>query len=136
MTIKGFFRKYAQDQARLEELQYRLKTLDASQVATTRVNHMKVQGGKVLKQDDKIIKFDQKREQLEYEIEMAQFEVMHAENVLRAIGEDGIYSARYLKRRYLQCDSVNKIANDFGVSPSRAKKILKETEDLMLCLIK
>ena len=136
MTIKDFFRKYATDQAKLEELQYQLKKLDAPQVATTRMKHVKVQGGKGLKQDDKVIKFEQKREQLEYEIEMAQFEVMHAENVLKAIGDDGIYSVRYLKRRYLQCDSVNKIAQDFGVSPSKVKKVLRETEDLMLCLIK
>ncbi len=136
MTIKEFFRKYVKDQTKLEELQYQLKKLDAPQVATTRMNPVKVQGGKGLKQDDKVIKFDQKREQLEYEIEMAQFEVMHAENVLKAIGDDGIYSVRYLKRRYLQCDSINKIAIDFGVSPGKVKKILKDTEDLMLCLIK
>lgn len=136
MTIKEFFRKYAADQTRLAELQYQLKALDSPQVAITRANQVKVQGGKGLKQEDKIIKHDRKREQLEYEIAMLEFEVAHTENALRVVGDDRLYSVRILKRRYLQCHSINKIANDLGVSPSKVKKTLKETEEMLLYLIK
>lgn len=135
MTIKEFFRKYAADQTRLAELQYQLKALGSPQVAITRANQVKVQGGKGLKQEDKIIKHDRKREQLEYEIAMLEYEVSRVENALRVIGEDGLYSTRILKRKYVNCHSINKIAIDLGLSYSKVKKILNDTEKMLLWLI-
>lgn len=135
MTIKEFFRKHAADQARLTDLKYRLKVIDCPRVATTRTKQVKVQGGKSIKEEDKFIGNDRKREQLEYEIAMLEFEVSRVENALKAIGEDGPYSARMLKRKYINCHSINKIATDFDLSYSKVKKILKDTEKMLLWLI-
>lgn len=135
MTIKEFFRKYAEAQTRLEGLKCQLKFLDYTGINMGTVHDVKVQGGKSIKEEDKIIGDIQRRERLEYEIAMLEFEVSRVEHAFRVIGEDGPYSARILKRKHINCHSINKIANDFNFPPSKVKKILKNTEDLLSCLL-
>lgn len=135
MTIKGFFRKYAEAQTRLEGLKCQLKILDYTGINIGTVHDVKVKGGKSIKEEDKIIGDIQRRERLEYEIAMLEFEVSRVEHAFKIIGENGLYSARILKRKYINCHSINKIANDFNLPPSKVKKILKNTEDLLSCLL-
>lgn len=135
MTIKEFFKKYAEAKTRLEGLKCQLKYLDSPGVYTTTTNEVRVKGGKDYKKEDKIIKNICQREQLEYEIAMLNFEVSRVEHAFKVIGEDGPYSARILKRKYIYCHSINKIANDLNLPPSRVKKVLKDTEELLSCLL-
>lgn len=135
MTIKEFFRRYAEAQTRLEVLKYQLKYLDCAKIQTTLTSEAKVQGGRISKRDDKIISDVYKKEQLEYQIAMLDFEVSRVEHAFKVFGEDGPYSARILKRKYINCHSLSKIANDLNLPYSRVKKILKDTEELLSCLL-
>lgn len=135
MTIKDFFKRYAEAQTRLEGLKCQLKYLDCPKIYTSTTSGMRVQGGKISKKEDEIIGLAHKRERLEYEIAMLDFEVSRVEHAFKIVGEDGHYSARILKRKHINCHSINKIANDFNLPPSKVKKILKNTEDLLSCLL-
>ena len=135
MTIKEFFRKYAANQTKLDNLKYQLKALDCPRVAITQTHKVRVQGGKAIKEEDKFIRNDRKRAQLEYEIAMLEYEIARAEGALKALGDDGLYSARILKRKYLNCHSINKIATDLGLSYSKVKKKLNDTEKMFLWMI-
>lgn len=135
MTVKEFFRKLKADQSKLVVLKCRLEMLDSNQISITRADPIKVQGGRRRKQEDKIIMTECKRKEIEREIAMLEFEVEYADHALRSIKESENFSSRILKRKYIDGHSINKIANDFNLSPSKVKKILNDTERVLLCLI-
>ena len=55
---------------------------------------------------------------------------------MHQIGDKDRYRISYLKRRYLEKHSVSKIARDYGVSDSKVRRVMKETEELLCYLAK
>lgn len=55
---------------------------------------------------------------------------------MNQIGDRDRYRISYLKRRYLDKYSYHKIARDYGISDSKVRKVMKETEELLCYLAK
>lgn len=135
MTIKEFFRKYATDLVKLQELEAKLKMLDSPKVAIARTDKTKVQGGKTFNQDDRILKAGLTRETIEWDIEMTKLEIERADLLLSIVGDDDTCSIVYLKLKYLKCYSISKISKENGVSISKIKKLIDNTEESLNRLI-
>lgn len=134
MTAEKFFQKYVRDQEQLKELKYQLARLDDDVIRTTQLRHDKVQTSIQNNVDERIYNREGLRTRLEHEIYWLEFDIQRAEMVMSHIGNKDEYCISYLKRRYLDKQSMSKIARDFGVSVSKVKRTMEKTEEL-LCYI-
>lgn len=136
MTAEKFFQKYVQDQEKLKELEYRLARLDDDVIKTTQFRHDKVQTTRQNHLDERMYNREEMRERLQLEIQWIKFEVDRTESIMNQIGDRERYRISYLKRRYLANYSYHKIAYYYGVSDSKVRKVMKETEELLCYLAK
>ena len=136
MTAEKYFPKYVQDQEKLKELEYRLARLDDDVIKTTQFRHDKVQTTRQNHLDERMYNREEMRERLQLEIQWIKFEVDRTESIMNQIGDRERYRISYLKRRYLANYSYHKIACYYGVSDSKVRKVMKETEELLCYLAK
>lgn len=136
MTAEKFFQKYVQDQEKLKELEYRLARLDDDVIKTTQFRHDKVQTTRQNHLDERMYNREEMRERLQLQIQWIKFEVDRTESIMNQIGDRERYRISYLKRRYLDNYSYHKIACYYGVSDSKVRKVMKETEELLCYLAK
>ncbi|MFR3814768.1 MAG: hypothetical protein ACLTXC_01640 [Turicibacter sp.] len=136
ITAEVFFQKYVRDQEMLKELEYQLARLDDDVIHTSYFRQDKVQTTIQNRLDERVYNREGMRVRLENEIQWTKFEIEHAELLMRQIGDKDRYRISYLKRRYLEKHSVSKIARDYGVSDSKVRRVMKETEELLCYLAK
>ncbi|MDE5977302.1 MAG: hypothetical protein K2G70_02390 [Turicibacter sp.] len=134
LTAEVFFQKYLRNQEKLKELEYRLACLDDVVIQTTQYRQDKVQTTARNHIDQRVYNRKELKERLEWDIQWIKFDIGHAEMVMAQIGDKEQYRISYLKRRYLDKHSYNKIATNYGLSVSKVKRIMKETEELLCYL--
>lgn len=134
ITAESFFQKYVRDRAQLKELEYRLARLDDDMIKTTQFRHDKVQTSMKNHLDERLYNCEEMKERLQFEIQWLKFEVDRAEMIMAQIGDRDRYRISYLKRRYLEKQSYSKIARDYGISDTKVKRVMKETEEF-LCFL-
>ncbi len=134
MTAEKFFKKYIRDQEKLKELKYQLARLDDDVIRTTQLRQDKVQTSIQNKLDERIYDREGLRARLEHDIYWLEFDIRSFEMAMSQVGDRDGYRVTYLKRHYLDKHTISKIARDFGISTTKVKRIMKETEEL-LCYI-
>lgn len=132
IEVEDVFYAYKRTKEKLNNLQYQLRMLEVERVTTvTNKNGVKKE------KRDTSFKFADKvhqRESIQAEIYYTETAVACFEHMINTIGEHGNWSGRYLRQRYLDKMSVNKIATANGVAYSKVKRVLAETERLFLSL--
>ncbi len=134
LTAELFFQKYVRNKEELKELEYRLARLKEASVQTTHYRHDKVQTSVNNHADKHIYDRKERIRELEVKIQWVKLDINSAEIAMGQVGDGDRYRISFLKRRYLDKYSYNKIATNYGVSDSKVKRIMKETEEL-LCYI-
>ena len=134
LSVEMFFQKYMRDQEKLKELRYRLARLDDDVIHTTQFRQDKVQTTRQNHLDERLYNREEMKERLQVEIQWLKFEVDRAEMMMAQIGDRDRYRISFLKRRYLEKQSYGKIARDYGLSDSKVKRVIKETEEF-LCFL-
>ena len=105
-------------------------------ISTTQFRHDKVQTSMQNHLDERLYNREEMKERLEFEVQWIKFEVDRAEMIMAQIGDTDRHRISYLKRRYLEKHSYSKIARYYGVSDSKVRKVMKETEELLCYLAK
>ena len=136
MTAEIFFQKYVRNQEKLKELEYQFARLDDDIIHTSYFRQDKVQTTLHNRLDERVYNREEMRARLHNEIQWTKFEIESAEILMSHIGDKDRYRISYLKRRYLEKHSISKIARDFGVSDSKIRRVMKETEELLCYLAK
>lgn len=136
LTAEIFFQKYVKDQEKLREREYQLARLDDDVISTTQFRHDKVQTSMQNHLDERLYNREEMKERLQFEVQWLKFEVDRAEMIMVQIGDRERYRISYLKRRYLEKHSYSKIARYYGVSDSKVRKVMKDTEELLCYLAK
>ena len=129
MTAEKFFQKYIRNQEKLKELKYRLARLDDDVIRTTQLRQDKIQISIQNKLDERIYNREGLRTRLEHDIYWLEFDIQSFEMAMSQVGDKDGYRVTYLKRH-----CISRIARDFGVSTTKVKRIMKQTEEL-LCYI-
>lgn len=134
MTAEKFFQKYVRNREKLKELKYQLARLDDDVIRTTQFRHDKVQTSIQNKLDERIYDREGLKTRLEHDIYWLEFDIQSFEMAMSQVGDKDGYKITYLKRHYLDKHNISRIARDFGVSTTKVKRIMKQTEEF-LCYI-
>lgn len=133
-TVEEFFQDYLINQKELASLKYQLSILDDDMIRTTYFKHDLTKGNGKSHLDERICDRVSMKEELILDIQWLEFEINRAERIMSNIGDKDGFRISYLKRYYLDNQSHHKIATSYGISLSKLKRIMKETEEL-LCLL-
>lgn len=134
MTAEKLFQKYIRNQEKLKELKFQLARLDDDVIRTTQFRQDKVRTSIQNQLDERIYNREGLRARLEHDIYWLEFDIRSFEMAMSQVGDSDRYKITYLKRRYLDKHTFSRIASDFGISTSKLKRVMKETEEL-LCYI-
>lgn len=134
LTAEIFFKTYLRNREKLKELEYQLARMDDAIIQTTQYRHDKVQATARNHTEQRIYNRQEVKKRLEWDAKCVKIDIEHAEKAMQQVGDGDRYRISFLKRRYLDKHSYNKIATNYGLGVSKVKRIMKETEEL-LCYI-
>lgn len=134
LTAEFFFKTYLRNREKLRELEYELARIDDVIIQTTQYRYDKVQASLRNHTERRIHNRQEVKARLEWKVEQVKSEIDRAERAMRIVGDNDEYRISYLKRRYIDKHSYNKIATNYGIGVTKVKRIIKETEEI-LCTI-